>query len=197
MKTHRADLSKTIHDLIAIGGSTGGTAATAALLSGFPASCPPIVIVQDIHPELATSYTSWLARSAPMEVRSGRDGDPIEPGVAVLAKCDRHLRVVRNHNRLCVALDAGDYINGHRPSIDVLFASIATLDHVRAAAVLLTGTGSDGARGLLALRRRGVRTFVQEPAECVAPAMPNSAIRLGAAEHVLPLSAIARAIIAA
>ena len=178
--------TRAIHDVIAIGASTGGAAATARLLAGMSADTPPIVIAQHILPNLAGSYASWLGQAAPMRVQEARDGDTLEPGVALLPPQDRHLRVVRNHDRLHVALGAGDKINGHRPSIDVLFGSLAALDRVRVAAVLLTGMGNDGAQGLLDLRKKGARTFAQEPGDCVVPAMPECAIRLGAAQRVMP-----------
>lgn len=184
-------------DLIAIGASTGGASATSRMLSHMAAACPPIVLAQHIHPELAGSYAAWLGNNVPMQVREARDGDPIEPGVVLLPPCDRHLRVVRNHDRLRASLGGGDKVNGHRPSVDVLFHSISALDDLRVVAILLTGMGTDGASGMLELRRHGARTIAQEPAECVVSAMPASAIRLGAAQAVMPVAAMARAILGA
>jgi two-component system chemotaxis response regulator CheB len=184
-------------DLIAIGASTGGANATSRLLGGIAATCPPIVIAQHIHPELAGSYAAWLGNNVSMQVREARDGDPVEPGMVLLPPCDRHIRVVCNHDRLRVSLGGGDKVNGHRPSVDVLFSSIAALDDLRVVAILLTGMGNDGASGLLELRRRGARTIAQEPADCIVSAMPASAIRLGAAQAVMPVAAMARAVLGA
>jgi two-component system, chemotaxis family, protein-glutamate methylesterase/glutaminase len=179
-------------DLIAVGASTGGATATAKLLGGLGTEPPPIVIAQHIHPGLAESYSSWLGHVAPMRVREARDGDPLEPGLVLLPPRDRHIRVVFAHERLRIALGNGEKVNGHRPSVDVLFSSIAAFEDLRVVAVLLTGMGTDGAQGLLELRRRGARTIVQEPTDCVVPAMPESAIRLGAAQTVVPVAGMAQ-----
>jgi two-component system chemotaxis response regulator CheB len=184
-------------DLIAIGASTGGANATSRLLGGVAVNCPPIVIAQHIHPELAGSYAAWLGNNVPMQVREARDGDPVEPGLVLLPPCDRHIRIVRNHDRLRVSLGGGDKVNGHRPSVDVLFTSIAALDELRVVAILLTGMGNDGASGLLELRRHGAHTIAQEPRDCIVAAMPESAIRLGAAQAVMPVAAMARAVLGA
>ncbi len=188
-----ATANPNLPDLIAIGASTGGATTTSQLLIGMGADCPPIVIAQHILPKHAGSYAAWLGQTVPMRVREAKDGDPLEPGLVLLPPCDRHLRVVRTHDRLRVVLGSGEKVNGHRPSVDVLFGSIAAVDKIRATAILLTGMGVDGAWGLLELRRAGARTFAQDPSECIVPAMPASAIRLGAAQSVMPVAGIARA----
>jgi two-component system chemotaxis response regulator CheB len=183
--------------VIAIGASTGGATATVEVLNGIGARCPPIVIAQHIHPGLAGNYAAWLGQVAPMAVREARDGDALEPDLVLLPPSDRHLRVVRSGDKLRVQLGADEKVNGHRPSVDVMFSSLARLDgEGRIVAIVLTGMGIDGARGLYELRRRGARTIVEDPFDCVVPSMPEAAIKIGAAQTVLRLALIARAAMA-
>src|SRR6478736_3313812 len=181
--------------LIAIGASTGGTEALVSVLSRLPADAPGVVIVQHLPALFTKPLAERLNQQSPLNVREARHGDLITPGVAFLAPGDQHLEVVRQGPRFCVALSSAPAVNRHRPSVDVLFESCARVVGATAVGVLLTGMGSDGAKGLLALRQRGARTIAQNEATCVVFGMPKEAIALGAAEIVAPLDAIAEAIL--
>jgi len=181
--------------LIAIGASTGGTEALVSVLSRLPADGPGVVIVQHLPALFTKALAERLDERSPLNVREARHGDLITPGVALLAPGDKHLEVVRQGPRFCVALSSAPAVNRHRPSVDVLFESCARVVGANAVGVLLTGMGADGAKGLLALRQRGARTIAQNEATCVVFGMPKEAIALGAAEVVAPLDAIAEAIL--
>jgi len=181
--------------LIAIGASTGGTEALVSVLSRLPADGPGVVIVQHLPALFTKPLAERLNQQSPLNVREARHGDLIAPGVALLAPGDQHLEIVRQGPRFCVSLSSAPPVNRHRPSVDVLFDSCARVVGASAVGVLLTGMGSDGAKGLLALRQRGARTIAQNEATCVVFGMPKEAIALGAAEVVAPLDAIAEAIL--
>lgn len=180
--------------LIAIGASTGGTEALVSVLSRLPADAPGVVIVQHLPALFTKPLAARLDERSALRVREARHGEPITQGVALLAPGDKHLEVIRQGPRLCVSLSSAPAVNRHRPSVDVLFESCALAVGAGTVGVLLTGMGSDGAKGLLALRSRGARTIAQNEATCVVFGMPKEAIALGAAEIVAPLDAIADAI---
>jgi len=183
--------------VVAVGASTGGTEALVALLAGMPGDAPPIVIVQHMPEPFTTAFARRLDAIAAIEVRIAEHGALLAPGRALVARGDRHLRVDRGRDgRLCVRLDGARPVSRHRPSVDVLFESVAAAMSRHAVGVLLTGMGSDGASGLLAMRRRGAHTIAQDEATSVVFGMPRAAIRLGAAELVLPLERIAHAVLA-
>ncbi|MFZ5658034.1 MAG: protein-glutamate methylesterase/protein-glutamine glutaminase [Pseudomonadota bacterium] len=182
---------RTTERLIAIGASTGGTEAIRTVLEAMPADAPAVVVAQHIPAGFSRAFAERLDRHSRMTVRHAEDGEPILPGHAYVAPGGQHLRVQRSGARwLCrVAADAA--VNGHRPSVDVLFESIAAHVGANACAALLTGMGEDGARGLLALRRAGAATFAQDQASSVVWGMPGAAVARGAAGEVLPLSRMA------
>jgi two-component system, chemotaxis family, protein-glutamate methylesterase/glutaminase len=181
--------------LIAIGASTGGTEALVSVLSRLPSDAPGVVIVQHLPALFTKPLAERLDDQSPLSVREARHGDMITPGVALLAPGDKHLEVVRQGTRFCVALSSAPPVNRHRPSVDVLFESCARVVGASTVGVLLTGMGADGAKGLLALRQRGARTIAQNEATCVVFGMPKEAIALGAAEVIAPLDSIAHAIL--
>lgn len=182
--------------VIAIGASTGGTEAIAAVLTALPQWTPGIVIVQHIPPEFSRAFAARLNEKGPMEVREAVDGDAVRPGLALIAPGDFHIVLRRSQGRRFLSVRSGPQVCYQRPSVDVLFASVAETAGPRAVGVLLTGMGSDGAQGLLKLRQAGARTIAQDEASSVVYGMPREAVALGAAEKVLPLPAIAGAILA-
>jgi len=183
--------------VIAIGASTGGPEALRVLLAAMPRNAPPIVVVQHM-PELFTSaFARQLDASCAIRVTEARPGDRLARGSALIAPGGRHLCVRRSGDALVADVIDGPRIARHRPSVDVLFESVALNIGARAIGVLLTGMGADGARGLLAMRRAGASTIAQSEATSVVFGMPREAISLGAAERVLPLSDIAAATLAA
>ena len=181
--------------LVAVGASTGGTEAIAELLMELPADAPGMVIVQHMPREFTRRFAERCNVHAAVRVKEAEHGDAIVPGLALIAPGGLHTRLRRRNTGYEITLDEQPPVNRHRPSVDVLFEAVAHAAGPRAVGVLLTGMGSDGARGLLALRRAGARTIAQDEKSCVVFGMPREAIELGGAEFVLPLGRIARAIL--
>lgn len=179
------------HGLIAIGASTGGTEAIREVLSAMPADAPAVVIAQHIPAAFSAPFAARLDRCSAMQVVEARDGESIVPGHAYVAPGGRHLRVLRDGARFRCRLGDDAEVNRHRPSVDVLFESVAHAAGANCVAALLTGMGDDGARGLLTLREAGAMTLVQDEASSVVWGMPGTAFRLGAAEAVVPLHEVA------
>lgn len=187
----------TEQSVIAIGASTGGTTAIDTVLRRLPANTPGIVIAQHMPAFFTTAFAQGLNQHCRMEVREARDGDVVEPGLALLAPGDRHMILRQDGRKSVVRIKDGPPVHFQRPSVDVLFQSVARQTKLRAVGVLLTGMGSDGARGLLAMRESGAHTIAQDKESCLIFGMPGEAIKLGAAEEVLPLSEIAQGIVQA
>jgi two-component system chemotaxis response regulator CheB len=187
----------TTHKVIAIGASTGGTRAIETVLRVFPADAPGTVIVQHMPETFTGAFAARLDRLCAVEVREARDGDPIVPGVVLIAPGDRHLLVQRSGARYVARLKDGPPVHHQRPAVDVLFESVARAAGSNAVGALLTGMGVDGARGLLAMRKSGARTFAEAEESCVVFGMPREAIRMEAAEVVVPLEGMAAALLAA
>jgi two-component system chemotaxis response regulator CheB len=181
--------------LIAIGASTGGTEAIREVLMGLPGDVPGIVIAQHIPPVFSHAFAKRLNEICPMEVKEAESGDAVRPGLALVAPGDYHLIVHRAGAGYGVELRQSPRVCHQRPSVDVLFASVAEAAGANAVGALLTGMGADGANGMLAMRRAGARTIAQDEATCVVFGMPREAIERGAAEHVTPLPAIASTIL--
>jgi two-component system chemotaxis response regulator CheB len=178
--------------IIAIGASTGGPPALRELLRGLAGrDTPPIVVVQHIVAGFLENLVSWLASEVPAPIAVGSEGALLEHGRIVFAPSQGHLVVVDGGR---VAIDPGPPVQGHRPSVDVLFRSVAREAGPAAVGVLLTGMGEDGARGLGAMREAGADTFAQDEATSVVYGMPRAARELGAARQVLPVWALAAAI---
>lgn len=183
--------------IVAIGASTGGTEAIAAILTRLPASSPAIVIAQHIPPEFSRAFANRLNEICAIRVKEARDGDELRSGLALVAPGDFHMLLRKNGGRASVNVKTGPRVCYQRPSVDVLFQSVADAAGPEAVGVLLTGMGNDGAQGLLKMRQAGARTLAQDEATCVVFGMPREAIELGAAEQVLPLPAMASAILSA
>lgn len=177
--------------LIAIGSSTGGVQALTRILPMFPADAPPVLIVQHMPEGFTGPFANRLDSVCAMRVREARDGDDLIPGHILIAPGGRtHMVLARKGGGFCVRLREGDPVSYSRPSVDVLFTSVAHHAGAQAVAALLTGMGRDGANGLLAIRNAGGRTVAQDEATSVVFGMPMAAAGLGAAEAVLPLQSI-------
>lgn len=173
--------------VVAIGASTGGPKAVVEILQALPSTFPiPILVATHISESFSAAFAEWLAANSPLPVRLARHDDPLEGRGVRVAPADKHLVV--DAGRLQVM--AAPPRHSCRPSVDVLFESVARHCGAHGAGVLLTGMGTDGAEGLLAIRRAGGVTLAQDEASCVIFGMPAEAIRLGGAEHVLPPSEI-------
>ncbi|MEG3192686.1 chemotaxis response regulator protein-glutamate methylesterase [Lysobacter sp. D1-1-M9] len=181
---------RTTDRVLAIGASTGGTEAIRQVLSTMPADAPAVVIAQHIPAAFSSAFAQRLDRNSRMTVVEAMCDQPLLPGHAYLAPGGRHLRVERSGARWMARLGDDDMVRGHRPSVDVLFESLARHAGANAGAALLTGMGNDGAHGLLALRRAGAVTIAQDRASSVIWGMPGAAVALDAAQDVIPLTRI-------
>jgi two-component system, chemotaxis family, protein-glutamate methylesterase/glutaminase len=182
---------RTTDRLIAFGASTGGTEAIAELLERFPPDAPGVVIVQHIPELFSQRFAERLNGSSSLVVSEAKDGDPVLLGHAYVAPGNQHLRVVRSGARYFCRVTRDDRVNRHRPSVDVLFDSVAREVGSSAVGVILTGMGDDGANGLLAMRQAGSATIAQDAKSSVVWGMPGEAVRRGAVDEVLPLDRIA------
>jgi two-component system chemotaxis response regulator CheB len=190
----RQMLAKTTHRILAIGASTGGTEAIRQVLSSLPATMPGIVIVQHMPEHFTAAFARRLNELCELEVREAAGGDLVTPGVALIAPGNHHMVLARNGARYVIEVRQGPPVHHQRPSVDVLFHSVARQAGSNATGVILTGMGADGAQGLLAMRQAGARTVAQDEASCVVFGMPKEAIRCGAAEQVVPLKRVARTV---
>jgi len=181
-------------DLIAIGASTGGTEAIFSILRRLPSAVPGIVIVQHIPPVFSRMFAERLNSQISLRVKEAETGDYIEPGTVLVAPGDRHMRLKKIGAKYRVECFEGERVNGHCPSVDVLFESVAKEAGRSAVGVLLTGMGRDGAKGLLAIRRRGGRTIAQDEASSVVYGMPKVAYEIGAVQRQTPLGKIPQAL---
>lgn len=182
--------------VIAIGASTGGTEAIYQILKTLPFQVPGIVIVQHIPPLFSKMFAERLNAQTHFNVVEGKTGDYLEKGKVIIAPGDQHMRIVRVGERFKVEVFQGDRVNGHCPSVDVLFESVAKECGEHSVGVILTGMGYDGAKGLLNMKRKGARTLGQDGASCVVYGMPKAAFEVGAVERQYPLQQISNAICA-
>ncbi|TAL79791.1 MAG: chemotaxis response regulator protein-glutamate methylesterase [Burkholderiaceae bacterium] len=186
-----APVFSTTEKLIAIGASTGGTEAIRQVLEPMPASSPAILITQHMPAGFTRSFVQRLDNICEVQVHEAEDGDRVLPGHVYLAPGGvAHMKLAKSGANYIVRLEASAPVNRHRPSIDVLFQSIALVAGKNAVGVLLTGMGKDGAQGLLAMKQAGAVTFAQDEATCVVFGMPREALHIGAADEALPLSSI-------
>jgi two-component system chemotaxis response regulator CheB len=178
------------HALVAIAASTGGPSALATLLAGLAGLTAPVLIVQHLHPDFTDRLVDWMSRVSALQVMTAEHGQIPRAGCVYLAPGGVHLRVGPD---LRLELDP-EPASPHRPSADQLFLSVAERAGATAVGVLLTGIGDDGARGLLAIRRRGGWTLAQDEASCAVFGMPQAAQRIGAVNDLLPITQLAAAI---
>jgi two-component system chemotaxis response regulator CheB len=182
---------RTTDQIIAIGASTGGTEAIAHLLRALPADTPGILITQHIPPEFSRRFAERLDRGSAMSVSEAVDGAPVLLGHAYVAPGNYHLSLNRSGARYICRVSQEDPVNRHRPSVDVLFHSVAAAAGANATGVVLTGMGADGAAGLVAMREAGSPTIAQDQETSVVWGMPGEAVKRGGADQVLPLDLIA------
>lgn len=183
-------------DLVAIGASTGGTEAILEVVRQFPAKMPGIVITQHMPPGFTAMYAERLNRLCNLEVKEAVHGDKILPGRILLAPGGLQMRVVRLGNGYSVSCTDEDKVSGHRPSVDVLFTSVAANVKNRAIGVILTGMGADGAAGMLRMRKAGAYTIGQDRDSCVVYGMPMEAYKIGAVCQQASLSNIPQVVMA-
>lgn len=181
--------------LVAIGCSTGGTQALEQILTALPPACPGIVVVQHMPEKFTAAFASRLNHLCAIEVREACNGDLVRPGLALIAPGGLHLRLVRNGAGFQTQVLNGPPVNCHKPSVDVLFKSVAEVAGAQSIGAILTGMGDDGARGLRAMHEAGAYTLAQDEASCVVYGMPREAVRLGAVDTILPLDRIAAALL--
>jgi two-component system chemotaxis response regulator CheB len=181
---------------VLIGSSTGGTQAIEAILTALPADAPGIAIVQHMPEKFTAMYAERLDQLCAMRVREARDGDRLERGLVLIAPGGRHLQLRKAGGQYFAVVVDGPPVNRHKPSVDVLFRSAVDCAGKDALALILTGMGDDGARGMAALHERGAFTLAQDEASCVVYGMPKEAIARGGVDEVLPLKEMAAAILA-
>jgi len=176
--------------VVALGASTGGTQALEAVLTALPQVCPGIVVVQHMPEKFTAAFAARLDSLCEVEVREARTGDRVLPGRVLIAPGGRHTQLTRSGAQYQVTVLDGPPVNRHRPSVDVLFRSVARCAGANALGVLMTGMGDDGARGLKAMRDAGALALAQDEASCIVYGMPKEAVKLGAVERSVPLAAI-------
>ncbi len=186
---------KSTEKLVAIGSSTGGVEALRDIILALPPDAPPIVVTQHIPPHFSRSFAERLNGLAAVRVKEAEDGDRVVAGHVYIAPGDRHMEVKRSGAALVLHLHDGPLVSGHKPSVDVLFQSVAEACGAKAVGIILTGMGRDGAQGLLEMRKAGAQTRGQDETSCVVYGMPKAAFEIGAVEKELPLSRIAEEIL--
>jgi len=192
----RLALSKTTNKVLAIGASTGGTQALQAVLSVLPANTAGTVVVQHMPENFTRSFANRLNEICDLEVTEAADGDTVVPGKVLIAPGNRHMMLNRSGASYFVRVTEGPLVNRHRPSVEVLFKSVAKYAGSNAIGVIMTGMGADGAEGILEMKKNGAFTIAQDEATCVVFGMPKEAIKLGGIEKVSPLDKIPLEILA-
>ena len=183
-------MSQTTERIVAIGTSTGGTQALEVVLSALPRVSPGIVIVQHMPEKFTALFAERLNGICQIEVREARNNDRVIPGLALIAPGGKHMLLKRNGAYYHVDVIDGPLVNRHRPSVDVLFRSVAKFAGKNALGVIMTGMGDDGAAGLLEMRNAGAQTLGQDEASCVVYGMPKEAVKLGAVARAVSLQQI-------
>jgi two-component system chemotaxis response regulator CheB len=177
--------------IIAIGASTGGTEAIREVLTRLPPDCPGVLITQHMPPGFTRSFAARMNSICRISVSEAVDGERVLPGHAYIAPGDRHLRLAKSGSNYVIALDDGEPVNRHRPSVEVLFKSVAAIAGGNALGVMLTGMGKDGATAMREMRDAGSFNLAQNEETCVVFGMPKEAIHVGAVNEVLPVTEIA------
>ena len=188
-------MTQTTEQVVAIGTSTGGTQALEEVLTALPRVCPGMVIVQHMPEKFTAAFAARLDNICEIAVKEAAHNDRVVPGRALIAPGGKHLVLRRQGAQYFVEVLDGPLVNRHRPSVDVLFRSVARCAGANALGVIMTGMGDDGAAGLLEMRNAGARTLGQDEQSCVVYGMPREAVKRGAVERSVPLSAIHREIL--
>lgn len=176
--------------VVAIGISCGGPQTLHQMLPAFPSDFVPIVLTQHMPAQFTGPFASHLNSACAMRVREARQGELLEQGTILVAPGGKHLKVVRRGTQLAVELDTGPLVSGHRPSVDVMFQSVARACGQRSVGVIMTGMGRDGADGIVELARAGAQTVGQDESTCLVYGMPKAAAATGSLRHVVPLGQI-------
>ncbi len=192
----RSSMLRTTEKVVAVGASTGGTEALRVFLTSLPLDSPGILIVQHM-PELFTkSFAKRLDELSKISVKEAENGDTVIRGRALIAPGNKHMLLKRSGARYYVEVVDGPLVNRHRPSVDVLFRSVASYAGKNSLGVIMTGMGDDGAKGLLEMKQAGAHTIAQDEKSCVVFGMPKEAIKLEAANKILPLELISAHVLA-
>ena len=188
----RLSMTRTTNKVIAIGSSTGGTMALNEILIALPGNAPGTLIVQHMPENFTTSFANRLNELCAVEVKEAKDGDTVTPGKVLIAPGNYHMLLKRSGAQYYVNVKQGPLVSRHRPSVDVLFKSVARYGGKNAVGVILTGMGSDGASGMKEMKEQGASTIAQDEATCVVYGMPKEAVALGVVDFELPLKKISR-----
>ncbi|MCV2356223.1 chemotaxis response regulator protein-glutamate methylesterase [Paucibacter sp. B2R-40] len=188
-------MAETTDRVIAFGSSTGGVQTIEAVLKQLPRTCPGIVLVQHMPEKFTHSFAERLNNVTDLDVKEAKDGDRVINGRVLVAPGGRHMQLKRSGAQYVVEVRDGPLVNHHKPSVDILFKSVAHCAGRNAIGAIFTGMGDDGARGLLEMRKAGAMTLAQDEASCVVYGMPKAAVELGAAQHVMALSDMAAALL--
>ena len=191
----RCDMSETTNKIFAIGASTGGVQALTKVLSMFPANAPGTLVVQHMPAHFTTSFAERLDSELAMRVKEAQQGDRLVNGQVLIAPGGYHMLLRRSGANYYVDVKTGPRVCHQMPSVEVMFNSVAKYAGANAVGAILTGMGSDGAKGLLNMRQSGSRTIAQDEASCTVFGMPKAAIDVGAAEKVVPLTSVAATMI--
>ncbi len=183
------------YGLIALGASTGGTEATSLFLKNLPASIPGMVVTQHMPPVFTKMYAQRLDKECALSVKEAEENDVIKPGHVYIAPGDRHLTVIKTGTVMKIHLEQGPKVNGHCPSVDVMFRSVAKFADKDTVGIIMTGMGSDGAQGMLEMKNKGAYTIGQDQASCVVYGMPMVAYKMGAVTVQSPLADISEVLI--
>lgn len=189
LPNHGVDISNII---VAIGASTGGTESIHRIIAALPRNVPGILVVQHMPPIFTRLYAERLNNSCMLEVKEAQNGDEVRPGRVLIAPGDYHMKLAKGGSGYYVKCAKGERVNGHCPSVDVLFDSVAEIAKDKAVGVILTGMGSDGAKGILNMRRQGAYTIGQDEKTSVVYGMPMAAFNIGGVVKQLPLDKIAQ-----
>ncbi|MCR9151239.1 MAG: chemotaxis response regulator protein-glutamate methylesterase [Rhodobacteraceae bacterium] len=192
--SHRA-MARTTDRIVAIGASTGGTEALRVILEELPADCPPIVVVQHMPESFTAAFARRLDSLCAVTVKEARNGDRMLRGHVLIAPGNKHTLLTRSGANYAVEVKDGPLVSRHRPSVDVLFRSVARTAGQNAVGVIMTGMGDDGARGLKEMRDAGAQTLGQDEVSCVVYGMPKEAMKAGAVERELSLEKLCGAIL--
>lgn len=193
--TNRLSIAETTNKVIAIGSSTGGTEALKVVLRGMPKNSPAIVIVQHMPDSFIGSFAARLDSLCEIDVKVAKNGDFLAMGTAYIAQGGLHMVLRRSGARYFVEIGEGRRVSGHCPSVDVLFNSVSKVAGANALGIILTGMGSDGAKGMFNMHQAGAKTIAQSEETCVVFGMPKEAIKLGAVDSVVPLGEISNVVV--
>ncbi|ATB70552.1 chemotaxis response regulator protein-glutamate methylesterase CheB [Sulfurospirillum diekertiae] len=193
--SNRLSIAETTNKVIAIGSSTGGTEALKVVLRGMPKNSPAIVIVQHMPDSFIGSFAARLDSLCEIDVKVAKNGDFLTMGTAYIAQGGLHMVLRRSGARYFVEIGEGRRVSGHCPSVDVLFNSVSKVAGANALGIILTGMGSDGAKGMFNMHQAGAKTIAQSEETCVVFGMPKEAIKLGAVDSVVPLGEISNVVV--